>query len=255
MSELRINEQIAFLRRGRGVTQEELARALGVTNQSVSKWESGACCPDIQLLPDIAGYFGVSIDELMGYKSADSFEELSLRIKAYFESRDKKDSFDIAYKLAFLCAEGAQTDGYKSNVPWDTKKVRVKDEEFYKWGYSARCEPEGCCVLKGGSVFISSNKGVKPTHASEVRDIYNVLSAFADKNVLRVLYALYELTLDDFDLFVPLSAISEHSRLDEKTVEDALDRLPVQLGPDGQGYRIEGGNATLPPLLKLLVLK
>ena len=63
---LKINEQIMNLRKQKGVTQGELADVLGVSNQSVSKWESGQCCPDIQLLPDIAKYFSVSIDELMG---------------------------------------------------------------------------------------------------------------------------------------------------------------------------------------------
>jgi len=66
---MKINEQIAALRKKKGITQENLAQALGVTNQSVSKWESGQCCPDIQLLPELAKYFEVSIDELMGEKS------------------------------------------------------------------------------------------------------------------------------------------------------------------------------------------
>jgi len=64
MAELIINQQIASLRKQKGITQEELAGVLGVTNQTVSKWELAACCPDIQLLPDIADYFNVSIDEL-----------------------------------------------------------------------------------------------------------------------------------------------------------------------------------------------
>lgn len=68
MSNLKLNEQITFLRKEKGVTQEELANVLGVTNQAVSKWESAQCCPDIQLLPELADYFGVSIDELMGHK-------------------------------------------------------------------------------------------------------------------------------------------------------------------------------------------
>ena len=52
MTTIKINEQIAFLRKQKGLTQEELAGVLGITNQAVSKWESAQCCPDIQLLPD-----------------------------------------------------------------------------------------------------------------------------------------------------------------------------------------------------------
>ena len=61
-----INSQITRLRKRMNITQYELAKAVGVTNQSVSKWESGICCPDIQLLPVLAKFFGVTIDELMG---------------------------------------------------------------------------------------------------------------------------------------------------------------------------------------------
>ena len=66
---LKINDQIVALRKQKGVTQGELADVLGVSNQSVSKWESGQCCPDIQLLPELAKYFDVSIDELMGHET------------------------------------------------------------------------------------------------------------------------------------------------------------------------------------------
>ena len=62
---IKINEQISQLRRQAGMTQEELAAKLGVTNQAVSKWESAQCCPDITLLPDIARLFGLTIDELL----------------------------------------------------------------------------------------------------------------------------------------------------------------------------------------------
>ena len=61
-----INEKIAELRKRKNITQEELARALGVTNQAVSKWERAVCCPDISLLPALADTFGISIDLLFG---------------------------------------------------------------------------------------------------------------------------------------------------------------------------------------------
>ena len=55
---------IAFHRKRLGLTQEALAQKLGVTNQAVSKWESGQSCPDIALLPALADLFGITLDEL-----------------------------------------------------------------------------------------------------------------------------------------------------------------------------------------------
>ena len=63
---MKLNENIAALRKKKGLTQEELARVFGVTNQAVSKWESAQSCPDVALLPEIAAFFGVSVDGLMG---------------------------------------------------------------------------------------------------------------------------------------------------------------------------------------------
>lgn len=69
MDTLKLNETISSYRKKQGLTQEQLAQALGVTNQSVSKWESGQCCPDITLIPQLADIFGISIDELFGKKA------------------------------------------------------------------------------------------------------------------------------------------------------------------------------------------
>lgn len=64
----KINLKIAELRKQRHIGQQELAEILGVTYQSVSKWETGVTMPDIALLPEIAEYFHVSVDELLGLK-------------------------------------------------------------------------------------------------------------------------------------------------------------------------------------------
>ena len=66
MDNLKLNDTICFYRKKQGLTQEELAQRLGVTNQSVSKWESAQCCPDISLIPKLADIFEISIDELFG---------------------------------------------------------------------------------------------------------------------------------------------------------------------------------------------
>ena len=63
---LNIGETIKKLRRERDITQEEFAEMLGVSCQSVSRWENNLCYPDIELIPTIAAFFNISTDKLMG---------------------------------------------------------------------------------------------------------------------------------------------------------------------------------------------
>lgn len=65
MTKTNIGEFIAALRKSSGYTQQEVADRLGVSNKTVSSWETGASCPDIALLPSIAELFGVTCDELL----------------------------------------------------------------------------------------------------------------------------------------------------------------------------------------------
>ena len=63
-----IGTNIKRLRQNKGITQEALGEVLGISGQAVSKWENESALPDILILPKLADYFGISIDELMGYK-------------------------------------------------------------------------------------------------------------------------------------------------------------------------------------------
>lgn len=63
---LKIGETIKEFRRQRNLTQEEVAAHLGISFQSVSKWERGDGYPDITMLPALANYFAVTVDELLG---------------------------------------------------------------------------------------------------------------------------------------------------------------------------------------------
>ena len=67
--QLNLGIKIKELRRRDGRTQENLADALGVTSQAVSRWESNGGYPDMEMIPSIANYFGISIDELFGYNN------------------------------------------------------------------------------------------------------------------------------------------------------------------------------------------
>lgn len=63
-----VNLRLADLRRARHITQSELAEAIGTSFQTVSKWENSITMPDISMLPILAAYFEVSVDELLGLK-------------------------------------------------------------------------------------------------------------------------------------------------------------------------------------------
>ena len=63
-----IGEKIRHLRKNKGITQSQLAEALSVSAQSVSKWENHLSTPDISVLPLIARYFGITMDELFNYR-------------------------------------------------------------------------------------------------------------------------------------------------------------------------------------------
>lgn len=73
---LELGNKIKQLRLQKGITQDTLAKALHVSYQTVSKWENDISMPDIQLLPEIAVYFGCRIDDLFDVSEQAQFERI-----------------------------------------------------------------------------------------------------------------------------------------------------------------------------------
>ncbi len=63
-----VGSKIKLLRTNKQITQEQLADVLNISGQAVSKWESDTSSPDISMLPSLADYFGITIDELLGHR-------------------------------------------------------------------------------------------------------------------------------------------------------------------------------------------
>lgn len=114
--QLNLGTKIRELRRRDGRTQDNLAEALGVTAQAISRWESGGSYPDMEMIPSIANYFHISIDELFGYH--DKREE---KIKTILENATK-----ILAKQGFKMYQGSLSEEVGECV----NMLRTAAEEF-----------------------------------------------------------------------------------------------------------------------------
>ncbi len=99
---LTIGENIKNLRREKNITQEELANIFGVTYQSVSRWENGACYPDMELLPQIADFFGITVDKLLGTDKAVEQKE----VEEYLLRFQKAINKGLIYDCIKIAREG-----------------------------------------------------------------------------------------------------------------------------------------------------
>ena len=113
--QLNIGTKIRELRHRDGRTQDNLAEALGVTAQAVSRWESSGSYPDMEMIPAIANYFHVSIDELFGYQ--DKREEMIQNI------------LQMSDKMLSQCAQmypGSLSEDFYEDI----RTLRTAAEEF-----------------------------------------------------------------------------------------------------------------------------
>ena len=87
---------IKELREKNKLTQLQLAEKLGVSDKTISKWETGQTMPDVALLPLIASFYGVTLDELMGYEPMLTNQQIQA-IYERFTSRFASESFDSIF--------------------------------------------------------------------------------------------------------------------------------------------------------------
>lgn len=193
-----IGKQIRTLRLTKGVTQEELASYLGVSCQAVSKWETQTSTPDIALLPNIAVFFGITIDELFQLPNEAEFE----RIENMFWHEQQ-----IAPEIFHRCVRFLE-----AILQDDPKNIRAAVCLARLYNHRARSDHETAAsyaktVLslspdekRGWTAFLEANNGV---FGDEWCDnhfaVINYFKAFLEKNPDNVfgLRGIIENLLDD----------------------------------------------------------
>lgn len=127
---LTLGEKIKELRKRDGRKQEDLATALGVTNQAVSRWEKDGSYPDVEMIPAIANYFGVTIDELFGYEN-EREKKIDSLIKQIKEMNSRNNGVDINIDECIALAREAIIE-----FPTSEKIMLCLADVLYNAGYA-----------------------------------------------------------------------------------------------------------------------
>ena len=215
---MKLAENLQLLRKQKGKTQEELAEVFNVSSQSISKWELGINCPDITMLPKIADYFKVSIDELLGYKPMSSINSIYIDVKSLIDSSSNK--IDDAYKIARLAVSCIHE---KERTQAENLLVGKRD---YSLSYGQ--EKSGITICSDESVFISSFVDLRDYDITTIRKVANYLNKISDLNSLKVIFGLFNLHVKNQELdSFSIQEIVEETKLDEEHVNKVLNNIDV----------------------------
>ncbi len=125
-----IGQKIKELRKAKGMTQEDLGKALSISTQAVSKWECGTAYPDILILPAIASLFGVDIDLLFDYDA----KVVDAKVTELLEKADHMTWNGKVYESIALLEEGLKQ--YPGNLRIMFEIVEALRWRIDKEGYS-----------------------------------------------------------------------------------------------------------------------
>ncbi|MBO5280594.1 MAG: helix-turn-helix transcriptional regulator [Clostridia bacterium] len=119
MNEINISRNIANLRKRKGITQEQLAGALNISPQAISKWETNTSFPDAQTIPLIAAYFEVSIDYLF-YGKEYTYNDIYNNVWDKVASHDQqsKEAYNEALTLFAYAHHGVSRWNNKNRTPF-----------------------------------------------------------------------------------------------------------------------------------------
>ena len=202
------------------MTQEQLAERLGISAQSVSKWENNISMPDITLLPDIAEIFGVSVDELFGLNESEKLRRIENRLD--FEERIPADIFYEYEEYLKSLLETSEDKAkiysllahlYHHRMEIDAKKV----SEYARESMKLAPEKKSCQWLLDkaeGAVVWDWNVG---NHAKVISFYKELIDSDKKANPNNQTYLLHYWLLDNL--------IADHRTLEAREVLEEFSKL------------------------------
>lgn len=201
--ELMIGNKLKKLRRDKDLTQEEVATHLGISYQAISKWERGDGYPDITMLPTLANYFGVSVDELIGMEeisSAKKLDEINLKWQENRSLGKHKENVELmqnalktypnnALLLIQLSTSLERLDGSEKEKQAFLKESIMIQEQILK--YCSDSEVRGAALFNIADAYYRYGNYEKAVeYAEKLPNLYKtretalvrILKSSADKN-------------------------------------------------------------------------
>ena len=157
---LTIGEKIALLRREKNITQTQLAEYLCLAPQTVSRWEVGNGAPEISLLPKIAAFFGVSIDDLFGVTSLERAEDLVCRYSVLRDDRSFREAMDYL-NAQLQTIDAARKNGGADDAELESDRDQLEAEKLHMWIQQGREAFSRAYAIADG--FVEKTEG-KPDH-------------------------------------------------------------------------------------------
>ena len=226
MYKCNIAEKLMELRKKKGVTQEEVASALSVSNKTVSKWENGASAPELGMLVELAKYYEVSTDVLLGIaeEKAQSIQDV---VCAEFEGL----SCEEAVRKAFAMVKAVIPAVYEGKVsqtgePGGAVEVPVENPQYFR----------SQLVMDGMYEFVTNSEEVNVAvmllrnnadfawlgEAEKQKEIVRVFRFLSQEDALSVLYfVLSKSCAENFTV----DYVAKHTNVTEERVKEILNEF------------------------------
>ena len=225
MYECKIGEKLVQLRALKGVTQEDVAQFLSVSNKTVSKWENGASTPDLSMLVGLSKYYGVTTDTLLGLAEKKSTKE---EICSLFNGLDRRESVLKAFESlrAFVPAMMGivgqyNDDAYDKENVFPTEIPRyyrsnISLHEFFEFTASSENVNIAVMMLRNKANFTWMNDSDKQ------KEIVKIFKFLSSEDVLSVLYYIHSTSCSES---FTADYISKNTGVKEERVSEILDEF------------------------------
>ena len=219
-----IAEKLAELRMAKGVTQEEVAKSLSVSNKTVSKWENGTSAPDLKMLAELSRYYDVTADSLLGLsdrKKQSTKEEIFSLLGGLDHREAVLKAFEMARSVVPALYESASDEDLSDDAvcPVNTSRGYRNEISLHDFfGFDAGSENVNLAVmmLRNKANFAWMND---PDKQNRIVKLFRFLS---NEDTLSLLYFIHSTACSDS---FTADYLAGNTGISEERVTEILDEF------------------------------